>query len=217
MSSPIQAVAFDMDGLMLNTEDLYEEVLQQLMVRRGGIYSPSVRRRMMGLPAPQAFEVLIQAEKLTESWEELQAECDAIFVDLLPAKVRPMPGLLTLLDRLTDRKLPRCVATSSRRTFATDALRLAGVLDQIDWILTAEDVPRGKPFPDIYLAAAERFHIDVSTMLVLEDSGHGTQAAVAAGAYTISVPGAHSRAQNFDGARIVVDSLEDARISELLS
>ncbi len=212
----IQAVALDMDGLTLNTEDLYEEVGHQLMARRGKAFRDEVRRQMMGLPASQAYEVLIRAEGLTETWEELQVESNAIFDGFLSERVQPMPGLMDLLDELDRLKLPRCIATSSSASFAKHALGFAGVLPRIDFILTAEDVVRGKPAPDIYHLAASRMNTSADRMLVLEDSSIGTLAGVQAGAHVISVPSRHTQGCNFDGARQVVPSLTHFAIFKTL-
>ncbi len=212
----IQAVALDMDGLTLNTEDLYEEVGTELMARRGKLFRDEVRSQMMGLPAPKAYEVLIRAEELTESWEELHRESDLIFEGILSNRVQPMPGLIALLDHLDRLALPRCIATSSNLKFAKLALGLAGVLPRIDFILTAADVEEGKPAPDIYLLAASRMNTSANRMLVLEDSSIGTRAGVRAGAHVISVPSRHTLGSNFEGAQQVVESLEAASIYEAL-
>lgn len=212
----IQAVALDMDGLTLNTEDLYEEVGRELMARRGKPYRDEIRRQMMGLPARQAYSVLIQAEGLTESWEELHQESDAIFDGILADRVEPMPGVIALLDELDRLAIPRCIATSSNVSFARSALRFANVLSRIDFILTAQDVTHGKPAPDIYLLAASRMNTSVERMLVLEDSSIGTRAGVQAGAHVISVPSRHTHGSNFDGAKCVINSLEDIFLYETL-
>lgn len=216
-STPIiEAVAFDMDGLTLNTEDLFEEVGNILMARRGKLYREEVRNQMMGLPAPYAYRVLIEAEQLSETWEQLQKETDEIFIDLLPGRVKPMPGILDLLDRLDARGMPRCICTSSHAEFADRALTLAGVRDRIDFVLTPRDVERGKPAPDIYLKAAQRMQVAIDRVLVLEDSSVGTQAGVASGAYVISVPSRHTRHGKFDGAQHIADGISDPAIAQLL-
>jgi HAD superfamily hydrolase (TIGR01509 family) len=212
----IQAVAFDMDGLMLNTEDLYEKVGHILMQRRGKRYRDEVRIQMIGLAARQAFDILIVEEELTDSWSELQSETDLIFEEILPTELRAMPGLVGMLQRVESYGLPKCVATSSSRAFATKALSLVGMIDRVDFIITAEDVPRGKPYPDIYLAAADRMSVSVDRMLVLEDSPKGTEAGVAAGAYVVSVPNEHTRNGNFEGCKWIADTLNDPRLAELL-
>jgi HAD superfamily hydrolase (TIGR01509 family) len=216
LSTKIAAVAFDMDGLLLNTEDLYNDVGEILMQRRGKLYRDSVRKRMIGLPAPQAFGVLIEAESLTETWEELHDETLEIFEEILPFRLALMPGAKELLTLVEALNIPRCVATSSSREFAEKALQQVGVLSHLNFVLTAADVPRGKPYPDIYQESAKRMAIEVSSMLVLEDSPNGTRAGVTAGAYVVSVPNEHTAGGDFTGAQWIADTLQDERLYHLL-
>lgn len=213
----IEAVAFDMDGLLLNTEDLYQEVCQTLMARRGKKYEEDVRRKMIGLPAPLAFGVLIEQGGLTDTWQQLQEETDALFEGILETRLQPMPGVGRLMETVRTHGLPRCVATSSTTSFATKALGHVGLLHQVDFVITAEQVGKGKPHPDIYLAAAQRMGVSPDAMLVLEDSETGTKAGVSAGANVISVPNEHTRHGRFDGARFIAETLQDARIYTWLS
>jgi len=213
----IHAVAFDMDGLMLNTEDLYEQVGHILMQRRGKLYRDEVRNQMIGLPAPEAFGVLIREEDLPETWQELQRETDGIFEGILPTQLAAMHGLSELMDYLDKIQMPRCVATSSTQSFARKALTIVGMLERVDFVITAEDVPRGKPHPDIYLAAASQMSVSVERMLVLEDSPTGTRAGVSAGAYVVSVPNEHTKHGSFEGCRWIADTLKDQRIYEELN
>jgi HAD superfamily hydrolase (TIGR01509 family) len=212
----IQAVAFDMDGLSLNTEDIYGESGSILMSRRGKIFREDVRSRMTGLPAPKAYEVLIQAESLTETWEELHEESKAILGELLPSRVRPMPGLISILDELDRLKIPRCIATSSGHTFARRALELADIHHRMDFVVTAEDVARGKPYPDIYELAASRMGCEPEQMLVLEDSPIGVQAGVSAGCFVVAVPSSHVRDGNFEGSKHIVDRLDADEVFAVL-
>lgn len=213
---PIAAIAFDMDGLLINTEELYFEVFDQLLNRRGLHYSQELRRSMMGLPGAKAFEALIRGTGLTESAADLEFECDEIFSGILPDRLATMPGVDALLEAIEEIKLPHCVATSSRRSFAVDSLSAVGLIDRFDFILTAEEVDRGKPFPDIYIEAASRMQVQPACMLVLEDSQHGARAAVAAGACAVAVPGEHSRDHDFTGVFRIAKSLNDPCIKELL-
>jgi len=212
----IHAVAFDMDGLLLNTEDLYEEVTKELLQRRGRTFKEEVRIKMIGLPAPKAYQVLIESESLEETWQELHEDTERIFEGILETKLQTLHGVEETLQAVKNKGLPRCVATSSTRTFALRALEIVGVLDKLDFVLTAEEVPRGKPFPDIYLEAAKRMGVETGKMLVLEDSQNGTKAGVTAGAYVISVPNRHTQKGDFQGARWIANSLLDEKIQSLL-
>ena len=202
---------------MLNTEDLYGQVGNLLMQRRGKKYRDEVRNQMIGLPAPEAFGVLIREEGLSESWQDLQSETDDIFDTILPTQLAVMHGLNELMDYLDEIGLPRCVATSSTQSFAKKALAMVGMLDRVDFVITAEDVSRGKPNPDIYLAAASRMLVPAENMLVLEDSPTGTQAGVSAMAYVVSVPNEHTKHGSFEGCQWIANTLRDERIYKLLS
>ena len=202
---------------MLNTEQIYFDVGQSILQRRGRVFTEKLQRGMMGLPGKKAYEFLIEAECLDATPDELTLESDEIFSSLLPSRLNTMPGLVSLLDYLDDQRLPRCVATSSRRVFAESSLNLVGVLPKVDFIVTAEDVQHGKPAPDIYLLAARKMGLTPNQMLVLEDSQHGCRAGVRSGACTVAVPGDHSRDHDFSGSHFVATSLSDPRIRELLA
>jgi pseudouridine 5'-phosphatase len=122
---------------------------------------------------------------------------------------------LELLNKLDELDIRRCVATSSTPTFASRALGQLGLLDRMDFVMTAHDVERGKPHPDIYLASAVKLGVAVENMLVLEDSPKGTQAGVTSGAYVVSVPNQHTKGGSFDGCRWIADTLHDVRIHAL--
>jgi len=215
-SRPLRAVTFDLDGLMFNTEDLYREVCSILTARRGHPIQQGVLDQMMGRPAPQAFQILIDWYGLNDTIPQLSAETDDIFLQLLPSRLQPMKGLLSLLAALREGGYPRGIATSSRRVLVDAILQNFDFVPELQFIFTAEDVQRGKPNPDIYLKAAQAFGVDPSEMLVLEDSGVGCRAAVSAGAYVIAVPSEHSRHHPFDGVAFQAESLADPRIDQAL-
>lgn len=216
-NAAIGAVVFDLDGLMFNTEDLYREALRHLVARRGREFSQEVYDAMMGRPAPVALGILIDRLQLTDTVEELATESFAMVLDLMASRAAPMPGLLDLLAALERRGLPKAIATSSNRFFMERLLGQFGLLERFAFTLTAEDVTQGKPHPEIYLTAAQRFDLPPQRLLVLEDSGTGSRAAVQAGAYTVAVPGDHSRGHCFDGVKFIADSLADARLWQVLT
>lgn len=216
-AQPIRAVALDMDGLMVNTEELYTVVGETLLARRGKAFTRGLKDAMMGLPGPAAFAIMIQHEQLSDTVEALAEESAQVFAGLLPDRLRLLPGLLELLQLLDDRQLPRCVATSSSHRFAAEVLQRTEVFHRVDFVITAEDVVHGKPAPDIYLGAAERMGVAAPEMLVLEDSHHGAAAGVAAGACTVAVPGEHSAHFDFSAAAYVARSLADPALQRLLS
>jgi len=212
----IRAVVFDMDGLMFNTEDVYSLAGEELLGRRGKVFTKELKNAMMGLPPRPSFEAMIDHCKLSESWEELAAESNDIYLRLLPKHIRPMPGLFELLAALDRAGMPKAVATSSARQITEVTLAQFDLARKFVFVLTAEDIQLGKPHPEVYLKAAQRLGVAPAQMAVLEDSNAGCRAASAAGAFCIAVPGPHSRDQDFSMASAIVDGLNDARLWQLL-
>ena len=215
--APIHAAVFDLDGLLVNTEELYQHVGGELLRRRGKTFGPDLLDAMMGRPPAVSLAIMIEWHGLADTVETLAAETGSIFAGLLDERLEPMPGAVDLVDALAGRGLPRGVATSSGPAFAHDVLGRVGLLDRFAFVLTSADVVNGKPDPEIYLAAAARLGVDPAAMIVFEDSHNGCRAAVAAGAVVVAVPGGHSRRHDFTGARLVADSLADPRIAGLLT
>jgi HAD superfamily hydrolase (TIGR01509 family) len=212
----IKAVVFDFDGLMFNTEEIFNLSGRELLRRRGLEMTPELLALMMGRRADEAFPLMIAALGLTESAAELRAEERAIFQGLLWTHVAPMPGLFELLSYLESRALPKGVATSSRRPYIESVLRKFELGERFDLLLTSEDVVEGKPHPEIYLTAASRLGVRPGEMLVLEDSENGTRSAAAAGAVAVSIPHEHSRHHDFSTATLIAERLDDPQILHLL-
>lgn len=213
---PLRAVAFDLDGLMFNTEELYQEVDRTLLVRRGKEVSTELLDQMMGRKTEIALQLMIDWYDLDETVEELSAEGREIMFELVPQRLAPMPGLLDLLAALEGADIPKGIATSSLRDVAINTLNKFELLPRFKFLLASENVEHGKPAPDVYLMAAEQLEVDPAEMLVLEDSQIGSQAGVAAGAYTVAVPGGRSHQHEFEGVKFVADGLSDKRIYQAL-
>ncbi len=186
--SPIKAVVFDFDGLMFNTEHVFEAAGRVLLQRRNREMTPELLSAMMGRRPHEAFQFLVDMHELEESIPDLLEESREIFSELIPEMLQPMPGLHELLDHIDTRELSKGVATSSSRKYLEDLLSRHQLLDRFQLTLTAEDVTHGKPHPEIYLAAAEKLGVAPQEMLVLEDSEAGTNSAAAADAVIVSVP-----------------------------
>ena len=213
----LRAVVFDLDGLMFNTEDLYQEVGSQILRRRGKEFTSDLLDQMMGRPSPVALQLMIDWHQLDATVADLEAETDALFPDILDAHLAPMPGFLSLMDFLESQGYPKAVATSSRRTFVDDVLSRFALLPRFEFVLTAEDVQRGKPDPEIYQTAVRKLELETPEVMVLEDSENGCRAAVASGAFTVAVPSGHSHSHDFAGVRFIATSLADDRIYEAIA
>ncbi len=211
-----RAVVFDLDGLMFNTEDLYQDVGTQMLRRRGKRFDAELLDAMMGRPANAALQLMIDYHQLDATVDQLVSETDEIFGTLLDDRLEQMPGLAELLDALEQAGLPKAIATSSGPTFVRRVLDKFELAPRFTCILTCDDIREGKPHPEIYLLAANRLGFPPDKLLVLEDSQNGCRSAVAAGATVVAVPGGHSHRHDFTGAALVADSLADRRIYALL-
>jgi HAD superfamily hydrolase (TIGR01509 family) len=212
-----RAVVFDLDGLLFNTEELYQDVGTELLRRRGHVFGADLLNAMMGRPSRVALQLMIDHHGLSDTVETLAAETAEIFPAILDARLALMPGAEQLLAALEHADIPKAIGTSSGRRFVTGVLGRFHLEPRFEFILTAEDVVEGKPQPEIYLKAASRFGVEPAEMMVLEDSHNGCRAAVSAGAIAVAVPGGHSHSHDFTGAAIVAQSLADPRIYELLA
>ena len=216
MPQPIKAVAFDLDGLMFNTEDIFDLAGKELMQRRGKVMTEECHHAMLGRRPEEAFAAMKRLMDIDEPMEDLFVETREIFESLIDEHLAPMPGLFELLSDIDERGLPRAVATSSPHDYMRDMLGRYELFDGFTHHLAAEDVTNGKPEPEIYLKAADRLGVQPAEMMVLEDSEAGTRAAAAAGAVVVSVPNRHTKVQDFSVATHVVSSLDVTVIRTLL-
>ena len=211
----IAAVAFDLDGLMINSEALYRQSGSAMIRRRGKEPEDAVFLAMMGRPNRDALRVLKDWYGFADTIEELYRETEESMDVLLAERLGAMPGLLELLDSIDAAQIPKAVTTSASRSYLDRVLNQLALADRFHFVLTAEDVTRGKPDPEVYLTAAQRFDVAPQRMLVLEDSNHGCTAAVAAGATTVAVPTEYTGVMTAR-VHLVADSLADGRIFRLL-
>ena len=213
----VEAVVFDLDGLMFNTEDIYLQVGSEVLRRRNKRFTPELVDAMMGLRPAQAIARMIEWHGLSDTVEEIEKESRAIFTPLLDTQLEPMPGLFALLDAIESAAIPKAIATSSSRRFVEEVLGRFQLIERFAFLLSAEDVHHGKPDPEIYQLAASRFGVSTTAMLVLEDSQTGLTAAVASGACAVAVPGIHSARHDFSQATWIASGLSDPKIYALLS
>jgi len=214
---PVENVIFDMDGVLLDTEPIYTEVTNRITSRYGKVFDWSVKADMLGRPAMDSAEYLIEKMRLPIRPEDYLSERTPMLEALL-AKAGAIPGAEAFTRELHRRGVPIAVATS------TD-LRLFGVKTSghRDWfsiftaIVCGDDprVRRGKPAPDIFLAAAESLGVEPSSCVVVEDSPLGVAAALAAGMRVIGFPDPRMDPGRFADAHFVVTSYDQLRLLDL--
>jgi HAD superfamily hydrolase (TIGR01509 family) len=217
MPLSFQAVAFDLDGLLIDTEPVFTEAVRRYLDRRGLPFDAEIMHAMMGTPAAQSLPRFREHYCLADPLETIAAEAKNHFFDVLGDRPGTlMPGVVAFLDELRHRKVRFCIATSSGPEFVRRVFGPHGLLDRFDFVLTCDDVKRGKPSPDVYQLAASRFPVEPKDMLVFEDSPNGLRAAKAAGARCVVVPHDGTPRHLLGGADAVVPSLEAAELRQLL-
>jgi HAD superfamily hydrolase (TIGR01509 family) len=213
-----RAVVFDLDGLMVDTETVFEQAATSLLARRGlPPLAPDVLRHMLGRRSEVGFDFFREFYHLPESVADLIAECRELFYAAVGDRPVPlMAGVAELLAAVGRRGLPAAIATSSSRAYLGRVLGPHGLLPQFRFALTGDDVRRGKPDPEIYQKAAGRLAVEPPDMVVLEDSLNGLIAAKAAGARCVVVPHAVIGREELGAADAVLPSLAAPEVYELL-
>ena len=187
LAAPPQAVIFDMDGLMLDSERALLGCLAQAGAEAGHALPEAFLLSLIG--SSDALTRQRIAEQVgADAVDALLQDSYARYERLVAAGVPHRPGIIDLLDTLVVHGVPRAVATSTRRPLALRKLESAGLLRYFEHVATSSDVARPKPAPDIYLLAAARLGVEPRHCLALEDSPTGVRAALAAGMTVIQVP-----------------------------
>ena len=182
-----EAVVFDMDGLMLDSERAINECMARAASDLGHELPASLWLQMIGGGDGLCRRLL--AERIgADATVELLARAEAMYDVVADAGIAHRPGIIDLLDWLVARGIPRAVATSTRRPLAMRKLAAAGLLPYFDAVATSSDVAAQKPAPDVYLLAASKLGVAPARCLVLEDSPTGVRAALAAGMTPVQVP-----------------------------
>jgi HAD superfamily hydrolase (TIGR01509 family) len=211
----IDAVVFDNDGLLLDTEEAWTRAETDLFERHGSTFTIEHKRDLIGTsPAVSAAKLEVILDMPGQGPALVEELHDLVMEETL-AGVPPRPGALELVAAVRAAGLPVGVASNSARPFVDRVLSVAGLRDgHFDVVVTADDVEHPKPAPDLYLAACAALGAAPEHSAALEDSATGVAAARAAGMYVVAVP--YFPDLPIDGASLTVESLEDPRVAEAL-
>ncbi len=182
-----EAVIFDMDGLMLDSERAITRCLAQAAAEQGEAIPGDYWLDMVGKGDAACRRML--GERIGEARAQaLLDRCHVLYDAVVAGGIPHRPGIVALLEWLSAQGILRAVGTSTRRPLALRKLEAADLLWRFDAIATSSDVEHAKPAPDIYLLAAQRLGVAPERCVVLEDSPTGVRAALAAGMTPIQVP-----------------------------
>lgn len=211
MKRKVLGVAFDMDGLIFDTEGLYKHAWQKAGKKVGYPIDDELYKTFIGIPNDQCEQVLLQKfgsefplQKFRQEWQRSHVatlERDGIAIK---------PGFEQLLRFLTQKSLPLAVATSSLRQELKWNFKNTTYLIRFSTIVTREDLHHGKPDPEIYLLVAKKMGIRPENLLTLEDSNNGMRAAIAAGTIAVMIPDILPPDEDIKkNAFAIVNSLQD--------
>ena len=168
------AIVFDLDGVLVDSEQLWDEVRRSVVAERGGRWTAEATSAMQGMSTP----------------EELARVVVAAMADRYRRHVPLLPGAVEAVTALSGR-WPLGLASSSPPDLIHVVLTAAGIAGRFRVTLSSEEVPRGKPAPDVYLAVAARLDVEPATSVAVEDSANGLRSAAAAGMVVVAVPNPH--------------------------
>ncbi|KAF6138497.1 hypothetical protein GIB67_022531 [Kingdonia uniflora] len=221
MQTPITHIIFDMDGLLIDTENFYTEVQEIILARFGKTFDWSLKPKMMGKKALEAAKVFVEETGIGDSLtpEQFIVEREEMLRDMFPA-CKLMPGVSRLINHLRANGIPICVATGShRRHFELKTQKHGEIFSLMHHVVLGDDpeVKQGKPSPDIFLAAAKRFEdgpVNPQKVLVFEDAPAGVTAAKSAGMSVVMVPDPRLDRSYHASADQVLSSLLDFNPSD---
>jgi beta-phosphoglucomutase len=204
------AVIFDMDGVLIDSEPLHHDVVNRVLATDG---VPSLERseyeQFLGTTTDDFFDTLIVRYHLGRSKAEYTTHYDDALLLVLAEPREPSPGVKALIARLRTLGLRIALASSSRRIWIDATLRSVGLSDAFDALVSGDDVEFGKPDPAIYLLAAQRIGVEPARCLAIEDSPSGVQSARAAGMLVLGVRTPYTAHLRLDGVQRTVDSLAE--------
>jgi HAD superfamily hydrolase (TIGR01509 family) len=183
----IAAVVFDLDGVLIQSEEVWDTVRERFTRERGGRYDAEIQRAMMGMSSTEWSHYLHETAGLPDSPEQIN---EAVVQRMLEAYERQLPlidGAVDAVQRLA-RTYPLGLASSSNRALIDAVLRTAGLESCFAATVSSEEVARGKPAPDVYLEAARRLGVEPTSCAAVEDSHGGIRSAKAAEMRVIAIP-----------------------------
>jgi HAD superfamily hydrolase (TIGR01509 family) len=183
----IDAVVFDLDGVLLQSEEVWDAVRERYVRERGGRYDEEVQRAMMGMSAPEWSRFLHEDAGVPDPPQQINADVVDLMLEAYRRELPLLPGAVEVVGRLAAR-FPLGLASSSNRAIFEEVLRLAGLAEAFAATVSSEEVARGKPAPDVYLEAARRLGVAAERCAAVEDSHSGIRSAHAAGMRVIAIP-----------------------------
>lgn len=183
-----RAVIFDIDGTIVDNMHLHAEAFGVFAERHGlPPLTKADRAKLDGRRNSEIFPILFNREVPRDEWMAYEHEKESLYRELSRGRLSPMRGLVSLVDRLKQDRIPVALATSAPKLNVTHTLAELGLTDAFPVIVRGDEVARGKPAPDVFIEAARRLSVAASDCLVFEDAPMGIEAAHAAGMRVVAL------------------------------
>jgi HAD superfamily hydrolase (TIGR01509 family) len=211
-----EAVVFDLDGVLLQSEEVWDAVREHYVRERGGRYDEEVQRAMMGMSAPEWSRFLHEDAHVPDDPDEINSEVVRRMLEAYERELPLLPGAVAAVRRAAA-AFPLGLASSSNRAIFEEVLELAGIADCFRATVSSEEVPQGKPAPDVYFEAAARLGVAPERCTAVEDSHAGIRSAKSAGMRVVAIPNAAypPDAETLAQADAVVRSLDELTVEVL--
>ena len=206
----IDAVVFDLDGLLLDSEQLWDEVREELARERGGRWHERAQRDMMGMSSPEWSRYMHDVVGVPDPPDAINREVVRRMLERYTERLPLIDGAVQAVRRLAERRSVG-LASSSNREIIERVLEVAGIAPLFRATVSSEEVARGKPAPDVYLEAARRLEVDPARCAAVEDSSNGIRSALAAGMRVVAIPNPRypPDPDAVEGADIVLGSIAE--------
>ena len=183
----IEAVVFDLDGVLLDTEELWDEAREQIAEERGGRWRPDAQRAMMGMSSPEWSRYMHDVIGVPDPPDRISEEVVERLAELYRRELPLVDGAIEAVRRIGAR-WPLGIASSSNRPLIDLFVDLTETRDLFRATVSSEEVAHGKPAPDVYLEAARQLEVGPESCAAIEDSENGIRSAAAAAMYVVAIP-----------------------------
>jgi HAD superfamily hydrolase (TIGR01509 family) len=214
----IAAVVFDLDGVLVDSEHVWDEVREQLAGERGGRWHERAQTDMMGMSSTEWSRYMHDVIGLAETPEQISDEVVRRLLERYADELPLIAGAVEAVERIAG-TFRLALASSSNRRVIDAVLDEAGIATYFEATVSSEEVERGKPAPDVFLEAARRLDVEPAQCAAVEDSGNGIRAAKAAGMRVLAIPNPRYRPppDALQLADVVLPSLEALAASAIVA
>jgi HAD superfamily hydrolase (TIGR01509 family) len=186
--SEIKAVVFDFDATLMDTEDYWYLADNRLLADYGINFTRKMKQKYIGKSLDDMVDDLFKIYNLKISKDEIKDKKNKYFLEASYGKVKMFPQMEKLYNKLKSLNIPMAIATGTEYDVVIKTLSYNNILNDFQFIVTAAEVKKGKPFPDIFLETSKRLKIKPENILVFEDSPYGVESALKSGAMCIAIP-----------------------------